>query len=341
MILFLHPSDEFYGADRVALSIIDRLRAEHDVHVWLPLDVVYPGEPFSQALQDRGVPVSHHDLPVLRRSYFNPPGLASTARRVARLTQEMRSLRPDQVYVNTSALAPAVPVARALGIPADVHIHEAFGRSERLMLGPLLSSARRIIVVSESVRRGLPRRQAQRADLRRYSITNPVRDQDRADAAQLRESIGLAPGDTAVLVASRWSPAKGVPVLVDAMTQLTRDDVHLVIAGGMPPAGQGVDIAAMASRSARANQIHIVGELPDMRPWFAAADAVAVPSVFADPYPTIALEGVASGLPVLASDIGGLPEIVNAANGQLLPPGDAAAWARALAELPERNEAHR
>lgn len=339
MIVFLHPADEFYGADRVALALVERLRTVDDVQVWLPTDVAYPQAALSGPLRDQGVQVRFLDLPVLRRMHANVRGAATTTVRMRALRRALRHARPRSVYVNTSALAPAVPVCRSLGIPADVHVHEAFGRSERLTLGPLLDGARRIIVVSESVRRGLPRHQRRRAEVIRHTITDPVRAQDREGSAALRASIGLTPRDTAVLVASRWSPAKGVPVLLDAIDRIERADVHLVIAGGMPPAGQGVDIAAMAGRSVRADHVHVVGELADMRPWFAAADAVAVPSVFPDPYPTIALEGVAAGLPVLASDIGGLPEIVDSETGRLIRAGDPAAWAQALRELPERSEA--
>ena len=336
MILFLHPADEFYGADRVALSLITAMTATDQVRVWLPTDITYPQPALSAPLRDLGVEVDFVDLPVLRRSYLTPRGLAATASRARHLRSALAAAAPDELYVNTTALAAAIPVARSLGIPADVHVHEAFGATERWLIGPMLSSARRIIVVSDSVRRGLPRRLGRRAEVIRYSIDNPVRPQDEAGAGALRASAGMSGMDTVVLLASRWSPAKGVPVLVEAIARAGRPDVHLVIAGGVPPSGEGVNIAHMARQSAAADQIHVVGELPDMRPWLGAADVVAVPSIFQDPYPTIALEAVASGLPVLASDVGGLPEIVTAGLGQLLPPGDVDAWAKALADLPQR-----
>lgn len=336
MIVFLHPADEFYGADRVALSLVGSLGANEEVRVWLPTDIHYPHAALSRQLREMGVNVEFVDLPVLRRSYFTPRGLAASLGRMRSLRSALKQTAPDALYVNTTALASAVPVARMLGIPADIHVHEAFGATERRLIGPLMTGARRIIVVSDSVRRGLPRRLGTRAEVIRYSIDNPVRPRDEAGADDLRASVGMSGMDTAVLLASRWSPSKGVPVLVEAIARAGRPDVHLVIAGGVPPSGEGVDISHMARQSTAPDQIHVVGELADMRPWLGAADVVAVPSVFQDPYPTIALEAVASGLPVLASDVGGLPEIVTSGLGELLPPGDVDAWAKALADLPHR-----
>jgi glycosyltransferase involved in cell wall biosynthesis len=85
-------------------------------------------------------------------------------------------------------------------------------------------------------------------------------------------------------------------------------------------------------------RVTIVGEVPDVFPYIFASDAVAVPSVAPESYPTIALEAIAAGRPVLAADIGGLPEIVAPGTGWLLAPGDAREWASCLATLTPRGD---
>ena len=70
-----------------------------------------------------------------------------------------------------------------------------------------------------------------------------------------------------------------------------------------------MDVTAAVAASGVGDRVHVVGEVPDVWPIY-ASDAVAVPSIHAESYPTIALEALAAGRPVLASDIGGLPEIV-------------------------------
>ena len=67
---------------------------------------------------------------------------------------------------------------------------------------------------------------------------------------------------------------------------------------------------------------------------YAAADVVAVPSTRPDPFPNAALEAAAAGSCVVASDHGGLPELLrDGETGVLVPPGDALALAAALAAL--------
>jgi glycosyltransferase involved in cell wall biosynthesis len=77
-------------------------------------------------------------------------------------------------------------------------------------------------------------------------------------------------------------------------------------------------------------------------PLYAAADVVVVPSVLPDPLPNSALEAAAAGCCVVASAIGGLPEILSdGRSGVLVRPGDPAALAGALAALagdPRRRE---
>jgi glycosyltransferase involved in cell wall biosynthesis len=66
----------------------------------------------------------------------------------------------------------------------------------------------------------------------------------------------------------------------------------------------------------------------------AAVDILIVPSVWFENGPTVALEAMAVGTPVLASRIGNLPEIIaDGVNGRLIEPGDIAALARAIAEI--------
>jgi len=70
-----------------------------------------------------------------------------------------------------------------------------------------------------------------------------------------------------------------------------------------------------------------------MKAWLGASVGV-VPSVWGEPCPTTALEAAASGTPLVASRIGGLPDLVDAGTtGLLVPPGDAGALACALGRL--------
>ena len=75
----------------------------------------------------------------------------------------------------------------------------------------------------------------------------------------------------------------------------------------------------------------MLGFRSDVGTVLGAADAVAIPSVHADALPNVALEAAACGLPIVASDCGGLPEVLrDGVTGRLVPPGDHRALAAAL-----------
>lgn len=327
VILVLHPSDELYGADRVLLAVVERLRQNDDVTVWLPTDVRYTGRGLSRELDAMDVVNRKVALPVLRRAYANPRDLAAVAGRAIGLAPALRQAAPSQVYVNTSALAPAVRVTKALGIPTTLHIHETWGSFERRVLTHMCTPAEVVVTVGSATRNALPEVLRRRAVVRRHSVI--ARPDDVARSHSIRRSIPAT--GPVVLYAGRWTPGKGIAQLLEA---LRYTETHLLLLGGPPPSGKGVDVQAAIEAAGVATQVHVVGEVDDVWPYIYACDAVAVPSVHPESYPTIALEAHAAGRPVLASDIGGLPEIVTPGRGWLVPPGDIQALSQRLAAIP-------
>jgi glycosyltransferase involved in cell wall biosynthesis len=140
-----------------------------------------------------------------------------------------------------------------------------------------------------------------------------------------------------VVFAGRLSAEKGVDTLIAAMGRLGPGTVVRV-------AGEGPErerLEALAADVAP-GQVIFHGRLgkADLLSLLRSACVVAVPSCWYENQPMIVLEALASGVPVVASDIGGLPELVEpGVTGALFPPGDAEALASALAPLlaqPER-----
>jgi glycosyltransferase involved in cell wall biosynthesis len=137
-----------------------------------------------------------------------------------------------------------------------------------------------------------------------------------------------------ILCVTRLVPIKNLPLLVDATADLRREraDVTLVLVG------EGPERAALEQR-ARALGIGeavwfagYVGQ--DETPaWYRAADVFALPSDF-DNSPNVVLEAMACGLPVVATDVGGLRDYVTPPrNGLLVPKGSRPDLAGALASL--------
>lgn len=154
---------------------------------------------------------------------------------------------------------------------------------------------------------------------------------------RVRHELGL--GNRPVVVAAgRLVRKKGFEVLIDAARELRSDIPGLAVV----IAGEGDLHGELSARAASvADTVRLVGNRSqdDIAALAAAADAIAVPSVHddagnVDGLPNFALEALASGTPVVASRVGGLPQaIVDGQTGLLVPERDPAALATALRAL--------
>ncbi len=166
-------------------------------------------------------------------------------------------------------------------------------------------------------------------DLDRYAPA------DAAARARTRAEYGLAPDDRVVLFAGRIAREKGVDVLVEAFTRLAESlpDCRLLIVGSPRPAADGQTDAYEASLKAATDGLPVTW-LPrraDVVPLLQMADVAVVPSRWAEPLSRSILEPLACGVPVVATSVGGSPEVLTGELAEfLVPPEDAAALANRL-----------
>ena len=153
----------------------------------------------------------------------------------------------------------------------------------------------------------------------------------RPDGPNRRAALGLD-GQRVALVASRLVPIKNVALAVDAMSIVARErpNLRLLIVGDGPLQ------AALENRVATlelTEQVIFAGRVEHsaMPEWYRSADLFVLPSEF-DNSPNVVLEAMASGLPVVATDVGGLRQYMqHGVNGDLVPAGDSTALAGAIA----------
>jgi glycosyltransferase involved in cell wall biosynthesis len=140
------------------------------------------------------------------------------------------------------------------------------------------------------------------------------------------------PGDHFVYL-GRLSTEKGVRTLVEAWKRMT---AKLVVVGDGPDAGS---LRSVAPRTIEfAGLVHHAKVADILR----GARAILVPSLWYEAQPRVILEAYATGVPVIASRIGGLPDlVVDGESGLLVPPGDPGAWAEAAGRLLDDSEADR
>ncbi len=266
-----------------------------------------------------------------------PKRLLGVRRAVARLAPRAEVL--DLHFALTGAGALLARSGRRL--PRVVHFQGPWadegpqrGRRARRALERLVyRRAERFVVLSGSMARVLVERYG--ADPWRIDVIPPGVDLAQfspGDRAGARESLGF-PADAFLVVAVRRLVERtGIAVLLDAWDQAADDlpaGARLLVAGD-GPSRPALDeqLAALAPR----RPAQLVGAVDEatLVALYRSADLVVVPSVRLEGFGLVALEALACGAPVLATDCGGLPDAVAGLGPDLVPPGDRAALADAL-----------
>jgi glycosyltransferase involved in cell wall biosynthesis len=176
-------------------------------------------------------------------------------------------------------------------------------------------------------------------DVRAFTPRGP--DSGGAGWRDWREKLAIPPAAPLLLGVGRMATKKGFQVLLETLPRLfaARPDAHVVLAGGGDRLAEFT--AAAAAAAPWADRVHFPGPvlrdtLPDL---YRAADVFVLPAVHdtrgnVDGLPNVILEAMASGLPVVASGISGIPLAVEPERtGLLVPEGDADALGTALLRL--------
>jgi glycosyltransferase involved in cell wall biosynthesis len=158
-------------------------------------------------------------------------------------------------------------------------------------------------------------------------------DVSESKVAALRERYDLPPGTPVVGILSRLYPIKGHKVLVAAFAQVLRDcpTARLLIVGDGP---ERTNLEAQARALGIERNVIFAGFQDDIAAHLRLCWVSVVPSIHPEPFGLVAVEALASRVPVIASRSGGLPEIItDGVAGLLVPPGDSAALAAALSRV--------
>lgn len=163
----------------------------------------------------------------------------------------------------------------------------------------------------------------------RHNFIQPFAHLELPRIARARESIPAAPGVPILLSVGRLSHEKGHVDLLHALERV-RAPFHLVIAGEGP---ERAAIEAARTRLRLDDRVTLAGLQHDIRPYYAMAAVMILPS-HSEGSPNALLEAMMAQLPIVATRVGGIPEIVASGETALLvPPRDPAALAIAIERL--------
>ncbi len=152
----------------------------------------------------------------------------------------------------------------------------------------------------------------------------------KVDRQKRRMELRLGAENILIGAVGRLDKQKGFAVLIEAMSRLKKTDLRCVILGEGPERPR---LEALIREHHLENQVWLYGERTDIVTWLSAFDIHCLPSLW-EGLPNTLLEAMALGLPVVASSVDGVPEVVeNGKTGVLVPPSAPAALSRALKEL--------
>lgn len=321
-----------------ALSVLElaaeQQRRGHDVLV--VAGTIPPGEESMEHVAEE-LGVSHLHLPELQREVSPRADLAA----IARLRALLRERRPDVLHTHTSKAgatgrlaALAAGGARPRAVVHQFHGHvlaEYFSpareRAFRLAERAFALASGALIAVSEEVRDDLVRlRVAPPSKIRvvQYGFDLDRRVAAAPDArASLRRSLGIADDAFVASWAGRLTEIKRPLDLVRVAAAV--DGCELVLAGDgeLRPA-----VESLAD-----GRVHLLGYVTDIAPLYAASDVFLLTSAN-EGTPVVAIEALAAGVPVVATDAGGTRTVVDdGETGLLAPVGDVEALAAAVRRL--------
>lgn len=319
-LLFVGTNPENTGAASHFVALVQAMaEAGHEVGA-----LVYPDSLIWQGLSQSPVRLYRAKF----RNVFDLRGYAAAFKAT-------RQLKPDWLVGNSGKeYWPLILIGRLLRIRVALFRHRT-PPMKRVSAYLVPRLAQRFLAVSKHARQvyldyGIP------GHLVRV-LYNPVNMElcrfDPQQRDRILRSLGLNEDAIVLGYAGRIHWRKGVYPLFEAVTaaMAVEPRLHCVWVG------DGPDAQALRERTAThptAARHHFPGWTNDVHPWYSAFSMLAFPSIATETFGRVSVEAQAVGVPVLGSDIGGIPETLQAGvSGLLLPPGDVDAWREAILKL--------
>jgi glycosyltransferase involved in cell wall biosynthesis len=341
------PSSAEPWQGRSAYQTLRVLAREADVRVFYP-NASYPSwlRPRSRSYDKLDASYSPPDVKV---NYYDFPALPLVSRPLngwmaARvLLPYIRNFAPDLIF--SFFLYPesyaALKIGKVLAVPV---VARSMGSDINRIGDPIsafhtrtvLREADFLVTVSDDLRRKAVAMGASPERTRTIVNGCDLAVFHARDRLAARQKLGIDTGAEAVVYIGRMDAKKGLRELVEAAASLhpERPNLQVYLVGEGPD--RTVIQGAIDANNA-AGYVHaLTGCAFDVVAiWMTAADLVTLPS-YMEGCPNVVLEALACGRPVVATNVGGIPELMSDECGQLVPPRDPAGLAHALAAVLDR-----
>lgn len=339
--------------------IVGKMRDHAEVRVVVPLPWYPPlvSAKVASWARMRAAPALEHDVdgePIVHLRHAHVPGAGRALYAslyglslLPALRREIERFRPDAIlsawaYPDGTA---AAALGRALGVPTLLRVmgsdinevaklpwrREQIAWALRHLDGTIAVSTQ---LARACVELGAPRHKVHFVP----TGVDPAKFHP-VDRAEARRELGLAPSERVIVAPARLSPEKGVHFLVEALAALERraPGRHRAVLVGS--GSEEAALRALAAKLGVEDRVLFAGWQDEtrMKVYYAAADVTTLPSL-SEGWPDALMEALACGCPVVASTVGGMPDIVALGGaGELFEPGDVPALTEALAKVLDRD----
>jgi glycosyltransferase involved in cell wall biosynthesis len=331
-ILFLHSSSDTYGASKIFVQTVSI--AQKNGHT--AIVVLSNKGTLEQTLKAMGVEVHIVNLGIIRRQYFNLAGIVNRFLKwrsaFSTLNTLIRSHQIDTIFSNTAAVLIGGFVARRNGLKHIWHIHEIIEKPvflHRFLAWRFKATADHLIVVSKAVEQHWQHALPANKITQIYNGIEPIAPSTIPD---FKITCNIPANALVIGMAARIHYWKGQSYFVEIARALLNHSqelnppLYFLIAGDPFPGYEYLldALNAQLKDPIFKDRVFYLGLVKEMDVFYRSIDVLVLPSQLPDPLPTVILEAMQYGIPVVATAQGGALEMVqDNVTGIFIPLDDA------------------